>query len=255
MTSPAVTVVPTGRPAWSRDARIGDYDGARDKEDCRSETTPYAWLWYQEAEGGLGTAFTKATSGDVHSKKLVLARLQCAIQRAAEKINTNSTPGTADDFLGEWIKILQLRLKGIESRQEIRQRAGAKFASVKGGTQPNVDAACQALLGSIFVANTRTVGADLANPPPATRWPGGTPGDPGHSLGGAPWYSERSHLAVSVTQPTSVNDADFFELVNVELFNELDRLLPAWMTSNWSVGSSSTGFLLDISHLDFQGLT
>ena len=255
MTSPAVTIVPHGRPAWSRAVRIGDYDAALDKEDCVTESIPYSWLWYQEEEGGLGTAFTTAATGEVHSRKLALARLQCAIQRAAEKINTNSTPGTADDFLGEWVQLLQLRLRGTESRQEIRQRAAAKFASTKGGSQPNVDAACQQLLGPVFVANTRTVGADLATEPPATRWPGGVPGSPTDSIGGPAWLSERSHLAVSVAQPPSVNDGDFFELVNVELFNELDRLLPAWMTFNWSVGSSSTGFLLDISHLDFQGLT
>jgi hypothetical protein len=255
MTSPSVTTIPSGRPAWSRAARIGDYDGAIDKEDCQTETIPYAWVWYQEIEGGLGTAFTTATTGEVHSRKLALARLQCAIQRAAEKIDTNASPVTADDLLGEWVSLLQLHLKGTESRQEIRQRAGAKFASAKGGTQPNVDAACQQLLGSAFVANTRTVGVNLATEPPATRWPGGIPGSPADSIGGPAWLSERAHLAVSVTQPSSVNDGDFFELVNVELFNELDRLLPAWMTFNWSVGSSSTGFLLDISHLDFQGLT
>lgn len=246
-----ITTVPHGRPAWSRTARIGYYDGATDKEDTRTEQIPYAWIWYQEETGALGTAFTDSMSGDIHSRKLAVARLLCALQRGAEKINANSVPLTADDFLGEWVQLLGLRLKGTESRQEIRQRAAAKFAATKGGTRPNIDAMCEALLGPVFVECIRFQGATLATEPPGTRWIGGTPGLPADNLGGGAWISERSHLVVSVTQPTSVTDADFFQLVNVEFFNELDRGLPAWMTFNWSVGGY---FILDVSHLDFHGL-
>ncbi len=86
--SASITTIPTGRPAWSRTARIGYYDGALDKTDTRSERTPFAWTWYNEYGGALGTAF--GDSGFVHARKLALARLEAAIQRGAEKIDAKA---------------------------------------------------------------------------------------------------------------------------------------------------------------------
>src|SRR4029453_19015307 len=107
---------------WSRSSRIGHYDGATDKANCPTEITPYAWNWYNEYTSALGSGFSIATTGLVHARKLALARLEARVQRRAEKITANSLPDTADDLLGEWVKILQLRLRGDETRQEIRQR-------------------------------------------------------------------------------------------------------------------------------------
>lgn len=256
MNSASITTVPTGRPAWSRAVRVGFYDGALDKEDTKTEPIPYAWIWYNEYTGALGTAFSQDTTGSVHSRKLALARLAAAIQRGAEKINANSHPDTADDMLGEWMNVLAVRASGDEVRQEIRQRAAAKFLATKGATRGNVDYVCSRLLGLYFVGNVRVEGVDLANPPDPTYWSPLNPGPSTFSLGrpGA-WFSIRSKLAVSVSEPADLNDTAFQKLVNVELFNELDRDLPAWMTFNWSVGVATTGFLLDISHMDFSGLT
>lgn len=255
MTTPRITIVPHGRPAWSRSARIGDYDGATDKEDTRTEQIPYAWIWYQEAGGGLGSAFADQMSGDIHSRKLAIARLQAALSRGAEKVNANSVPVTADDMLGEWVRLLGVRLTGDESRQEIRQRAAAKFTATRGATRANIDDVCSRLLGPYWQGNVRVQGTDIANPPDPTKWPGIAPGPASFSLGGGAWYSIRCKLAVSVQGPADINDAVWKQLVNVELFNELDRDLPAWMTFNASVGVATTGFLLDISRLDFSGLT
>lgn len=258
MSSPGVTV-PHGRPAWSRAARIGDYDGAIDKEDTRTETTPYAWIAYLEIGSALGTAFADQSnqsqrSGDVHSRKLAVARLIAATQRGAEKINANAVPVTADDFLGEWVSLLALRLRGDETRQDIRQRAAAKFVATKGATAANVDDVCARLLGPFFERNVRTIGADINTPPNPTHWVL-DPGVPDYSLGGGTWYSIRSKLAVSVAGPSDPNDAQWAQLVRVELPNELDRGLPAWVTFSASVGVGTTGFLLDFSRLDFSGLT
>jgi hypothetical protein len=157
-------------------------------------------------------------------------------------------------MLGEWVKILQLRLRGDETRQEIRQRTAAKFKGSTGNSPTQVDDVVSDLLGAVFIANLRTFGTDLANPPSPTNWPGINPGPASYDLGGGAWLSPRSHLVVSVVGPTDINDADFAQIVNVDLYDELDRLLPAWMTFNWGV-SVSSGFLLDISKLDFTGLT
>lgn len=253
MNSAGITTVPTGRPAWSRTARVGYYDGASDKEDCRTERIPYAWVYYNEYTGALGTAF--GDSGFVHARKLALARLECAIRRGAEKINTNSVPCTADDMLGEWIAIMGLRISADDTRQEIRSRAAAKFVATKGATKANVDDVVARLLGSYFQGNVRTQGTDLAHPPDPTAWPVINPGPTSYSLGGGAWYSIRSKLTVSVAAPSDINDAIWNRLIHIDLFSELDRDLPAWMTHTASVGVATGGFLLDISHLDFSGLT
>ncbi len=63
--------------------------------------------------------------------------------------------------------------------------------------------------------------------------------------------SERSHYWVEVQQPSAMSDVDFRRLINVDLFELLDLRLPSHMT--FGVATSS-GFLLDISQLDFTGL-
>jgi hypothetical protein len=251
-TAASITTVPLGRPAWSRSARIGYYDGALDKEDTKTERVPRAFVWYNEFTGALGTAFGDA--GFVHARKLALARLNAAIQRGAEKIDANSHPDTCDDFLGEWVKILGVRLNGDETRQEIRERCAAKFTATRGATRANIDDVCARLLGPFFQGNFCQKGVDLATPPDPTAWPGVNAGDPSYSLGGGAWYSVRSHLAVSVTTPQDINDLTWIQLVREDLPPELDRDLPAWMTFNVASDLGS-GFLLDISRLDFGGLT
>ncbi len=240
---------------WNRARRIGHYDGATDKKNATRETTPYAWLWYNEYTSAMGSAFTDARTGLVHSMKLALSRMECAVQRGAERMNTNSHPDTCDDLLGEWVSILKVRIRGDETRHEIRQRCAAKYKAVLGNDRTKVDDVVSALLGRFFLSNVRTTGASLSVPPPLTSWPGINPGTTAYNLGGGAWYSERSHLTVSVAGPTDINDAGFAELMNVELYNELDRDLPAWMTFNWAVNASTTGFLLDVSKLDFTGMT
>ena len=86
---PTITT-PRGLPTWTRQASIGDYDGSTDKEDCRTETTPYAWVWYQDYTAMLGTAFTTARTGIVHAKKLALCRLEMGKQRTVERSICNS---------------------------------------------------------------------------------------------------------------------------------------------------------------------
>lgn len=238
---------------WIRDPKIGAYDGARDKEDSRTERTPYAWSTYQDYTSALGSAFTVARNGLVHARKLALSRLEAALQRGAEKIDANSVPGTADDMLGEWIEMLHLRLRGTEDRQEIRQLAAAHFASARGNSVADIDQACADLLGDSFVSCLRTAGTDLDTPPSPTYWPGVNPGAPAYDLGGGTWFSPRSHLTVNVKPPANVNDADFARLINVTLYGELSRILPAWSTLN--AAAASEGFRLDIDSLDIHAIT
>lgn len=238
----------------SRNPRIGDYDGALDKEDTRTEIEPYAWTWYQEYGGMLGSAFSTELTGGVHGAKLALARMECGVARAAEAAPNNALPGTSDAMLGDWVNILKIRLNGDEDKHTIRQRCAAKFKASSGNSRTDVDRAVTELIGGYFVALYRQQGSDLANPPAITYWPGVNPGTSLYSLGGGAWFSERSHLVVEVTKPAGVPDPEWMTLMNVELSRELDTLLPSWATFNWATDLDE-GFELDIDDLDFTGLT
>lgn len=233
---------------------IGDYDGASDKSNCETEIVPYAWTWYQEYGGMLGSGFSQLAEGPLHATKLALARTHAGTDRAAEAIANNALPGTSDVMLAEWIDILNVVIHGEESRHEIRQRAASKFKSGRGNSKTDVDNACLELLGGYFVTIFRQDSNPLSSPPATTYWPGINPGPTEYDIGGGAWFSERSHLTVEVTKPAGIPDADWLTLMNVDLYRELSTLLPAWATFNWAVGISD-GFTLDVDELDFTGLT
>lgn len=246
---------------WIPEARIGDYDGATDKVDCNTETDPYAWLWYQEYTAMLGSGFSSAQSGIVHAKKLTLARFEAGKTRACERARNNSVPSTADDCLAQWVECLAVPTRDSDQRWQIRQRCAAKFKGALGATQANIDTACAELLGSQFVTTIHQTGTDLAHPPALTYWPGINPGAPSMDLGGGTWSSERAHITIVMTKPAPSQVSEFLYTANVALFQQLDRLLPAKCSFNWT--TSVQGFLLDgvahsdgsISQLDFDGLT
>lgn len=245
------TVVVYGRASYPR---IGDYDGALDKTNNTVEEIPYAWTWYQEIEGMLGSAFTREMSGHVHARKLALARMFAGVSRSAESIPLNAMPGTADAMLAEWLDALNVHSHPDDDRQTLRQRAAAKFKSARGNSKTDVDETVSELLGDFFVGLHRQQDEDLSAPPTITYWPGVNDGPASYDIGGGAWISERCHLVVEVTKPAGMPDADWLRLMNVDLYRELDVLLPAWATFNWATGVSD-GFNLDIDDLDFTGIT
>ncbi len=251
-TKALASIRPDGRPAWSHDADIGDYGGDIDKENVRTEETPYAWTWYREITDMLGSAFTIARFGEVHARKLALARNMMGVDRAAERARNNALPRTADEAIGAWVKCLGITVREGERRWRIRRKAAAHFAAVVGPSKEIIDTAVADLCGDALINITRTTGASLSAPPTLTYWPGVNPGPSTYSLGNGAWISERAHLGVVIQKPSSTNLPAFLHLVNVDLFQMLDRLLPAWMTFDWS--TSTDGFLLDISDMDFDGL-
>ena len=245
---------PVGKPAWSRQVSIGTYDGAADKIACDTEETPYAWTWYQELGGMLGSGFSPSQTGYVHSLKIAGARTLAVIDRAAEKLPLNALPGTADEALSSWVYATRTFLRGDETRQEIRQRAAARFKASKGPTWTNIDTACSELLGDVFVKVHRNYGATLSAPPDPTYWPGINPGPSSYDMGGGAWISPRCHVVVEVQRTPDLDDGAFLNLVNVDLFRLLDELLPAYATFNWATGLTS-GFNLDVDQLDYTGMT
>lgn len=251
----AASMVPAGRPAWSRSATIGDYGGSLDKRNSETEgDAPYAWAVYCELRNMRGSAFTKDKGTLVHCENLALARVLAFRNfRCPEKFTCNAQqPATADEGIDYWVKVLDVPAKPTDQRWQLRQRCAAHF---KAGTELNLStirAALQDLLGEIYVNATFNEGTALSASPTLTYWPGVNDGDESYSLGGGTWASERSHLYVEIQQPAGMSRADFLQIVNVQMFHLLDRILPAYATFGRSLGG---GFYLDISNLDFTGLT
>lgn len=238
-------------------ATIGDYDGAFDKEDSITEgAEPYAYQWYRMYEAMLGDGFTTARRGLVHAKKLALSRMQAGLQRTGERALANSIPATADECLEAWAQVLSVPLREGSERWRVRQQCAVKFQTNRGPTASDIDAALKSILGELYVESIRQNANPLSAPPSQTYWPGGTPGVTSLALGGYAWFSERAHLTVRVRYPQAGDEADFFRLMNVDLFQYLDRRLPATANFNWAAWRSDViGFFLDISPLDFTGIT
>jgi hypothetical protein len=255
-----VTVVLEGAPTWSRDRRIGHYGGALDKLNSPTEgRSPYAWAFYKELRGARGSAYRTVyegvTQGLVHSENVAAARSEAARWRASDKIANNALPLTSDETLGSWLQILAVEVYPDDTIHDIRQRCAAKYQAAVGPIARYVDEAVEKLLGPAFVRTWRFDGVDLATPPAPTFWPVINPGPAAYSLGGGAWLSARCHFVVEVQQPSGTTQQAYLELLNVHLFQLLDQTLPAWATFNWAENLSSGGFLLDISKLDFTGLT
>jgi len=249
-----MTTTPTGRSAISAFADVGDYGGAPDKRDSETEgSTPYAWLWYQELQALRGSAYSTAAGALVNVENLALGRLFGWVwSRLPEALWCNSTPLRSDARLGYWASVLGIRQRDGEQPYETRRKCAAKYRLTTGPTEANVDAAIEELMGSRFVSTIKSVGADLATPPAITYWPTINPGPAAYDLGAGCWASERAHLGVLLVKPEDAELSTFLQLANVDLFDLLDGLLPCWATFDWA---TSDGFLLDISQLDFDGIT
>lgn len=236
--------------------RIGDYGGAADKRDSRTEgQTPFAWIWYEHFRHGMGAAYNAEDRETIqHAENIAHARTECAISRAAERLAHNGSPWTCDETLARWAEVLGVPWVESESNEALRARCAAKYRMARGNDYQTVDEACAQVLGEAFVRIWILEGTDLATPPSPTMWPTINPGPASYDLGGGTWLSARSHLVVETTQPPGMADSDYLRLLNGDLYEMLSATLPAWVTFNWAE-NLGTGFLLDISKLDFTGIS
>jgi hypothetical protein len=271
-----VTVMLEGDPSWSRVRNIGHYGGALDKANSETEgRVPYAWAFYRELRAARGSAYRTVyegtTQGLVHAENLAAARSEAARWRASDKLANNALPLTSDERLGSWVETLGVETYPGDTIHDLRLRCAAKYQAGLGPTARVVDDAVQQLLGAAFVRTWRNAGTpvldafgfygaegttitDLASPPTPTFWPTINPGPAAFDLGGGTWLSSRSFYIVEVQQPDNMPLTTYLELLNVHLFNLLDRILPAWASFGWAEGLSAGGFVLDLSDLDFDGM-
>jgi len=237
---------------WLPDRQIGSYDGATDKADSLTEgDSSYCYDWFLEMQAMRGSVYSTGP-GNVDAENFAMARQFGALNRAAEKLENNSMPGTSDERLEYWVQVLGVATRASDQRWQIRQRCAGKMRAAAAEASPDaIDDAIRELLGDSLVAIHRTTGTSLSSPPPGTRWPVIDPGIEAYSLGGGAWFSERSFLWIEVVQPVSLADSDFYRLMNVDLFEMLDLRLPAHMTFNWA---TSDGFIVGVSLLGLAAL-
>lgn len=251
-----MTTTLEGDPTWSRQRRIGHYGGALDKANTHTESIPYAWIAFRELQSMRPSAYSEETGNLVDVENVCLARSSAARFRAGEKLTTNAIPTTSDERLEDWVKILAVPQFPHDTRQDLRVRCSAFYKLTEGATQPNVDLAVAELLGNNYVRVWRARGTDLASPPPQTfNLTGVGDADPmalWRLAGQRVWLSERAHLTIEVQMLQGQSLTEFLQLMNVQLYALLDRMLPSDMTFNWAIDVES-GFVLDIGQLDFTG--
>jgi len=239
---------------WGSDRNIGDYGGDTEKIDNETESiAPYAAQWYREVRAARGSAYSKKPYTLVDFENLAIARMMAAsFSRNAEKLTANATPAHADEKLDYWATVLGVPRTPSDPAWLVRKRCAAHFRVAATPTVDEITSQVQELLGEAFVTIHTFEGSDLDTPPDPTYWPAGTHGPSSLSIGGPPWMSRRAHLRVEVQQPTGMTLAEFLQLMTVQLTQLLDRLLPSWVTWNWSEGSD--GFRVGVDRIGVDAL-
>lgn len=239
---------------WGNPRNIGDYAGDIAKRDCKTEESiPYAAQWYHAIRSARGSAYTKRPLTFVDFENIAIARMMAtAFSRNAEKLEANAIPGRADEKLDYWVEVLGVAVKPDDPAWVRRQRCRTHYEAALGPTPDAVSAALRNLLGDAFVQLHVYEGVDLDTPPTPTNWPGGIHGDTGYTIGGPTWLSRRSMLRVEVLQPPGMLLSDFLQLMDVQMFELLDRMLPAWVEWRWSEGSD--GFLVNVDRIGIDAI-
>jgi hypothetical protein len=215
---------------------------------------PSAAKWLHAIKSTLGSAFTTDDHSIVGAENIATARLFAGLSSTSERVVKNSIPTTAYDALRSWADRLGISIRDDESADDIRSACMAKYKAMHGPTASIISESLKDLLGSDFVSLIFFNGQDLDNPPDSTYWEGINPLP--YNLGGNiffddEWTSTRCNVLVVIKRPDDIMSYDFNYLVNVQMYELLDRLLPAYATWSWTVAPYD-GFDLDNDELDFN---
>jgi hypothetical protein len=244
----AVVVYGTTGKNWA-----GEYGGDPDKMASWTEgDVPYAWQWYQEIIGAMGSAYDNSPGSFVTMERRAQARMFAYVQRMAELISCQQNPAQADALLGRWATIMSLPVG--QADWQIRRKAAARFALFSGALGSQLEAAVRTLLGDAFVGFVRYPGT-LDAPPDPTYWPEGNPGLPHLDIGGGTWTTRRSVLVVDVADTPGFLIAERADQITRDLAEVLDGALPAVVSWEWSVGATAGGgFEVDVSEIGVDAL-
>lgn len=216
---------------------IYDYDGALDKEDGSTESpVSYAAQWYRDLQQQRGSLYSKKTASFVHAENLAIARVQASIgSRYPDRLRNNATPLRADDGIEYWGEFLKLARGLNEPRMRWRKRLADFYRSTRARNnfttfRQNV----KDLLGDAFVSITLNHDGNFESPSTNTYWPTINPGPDTYDMGGGAWLSDRAQITVNASRPAGMSKDEFSQLMNVQLFQLVDRDLPIWCTAQWN---------------------
>ncbi len=237
--------------SWGPFATVDFYDGDPNKHDNETENpVPIAAQIYRDLQQQRGSAFSSSPTSLVHAENAAIARQRMFVDyRLPEKLRNNSTPLRADDGLEYWSEFLAIPARPRESRFSLRRRCSLQYRSTDGCTYDAFRSAVKDLLGEAFVDVILQQDDGLETPGENTYWPVINDGPATYDIGGGSWISERAHIIIGATQPSGMPSGEFNQLMNVELFQLVDQILPAWTTAQWRTDGVASnvwdGFLWD----------
>lgn len=144
---------------------------------------------------------------------------------AGKRLSNQAIPEKMLEMLPVWEGILGLTPAPGTSDFARRAAVAARMRGLLNNALPDIEEVCAKVMGSNYEAVV-TVDPALVT----AYWPGGIPGPPGFE-----WCSNTATIGVRVNK-NGLDDAGFLAKV-ARLRDQLDKLLPAWMTYNIGVGS------------------
>lgn len=221
-------------------------------------------VWYSELQGALGSAYFQEDgklAPYIQVFVLALTRQLTAVDGTITRLVNQTTPMLASDSLKQWADRLGVVITESDKPHEVRAKCLAKYRAANGPTIGVVTTALETILGNAFIEVFENTDPDGY----FTFWPVINPGNPDNNLGptadsgvgDGTWQSINAcHLLIHVQQPIGLNEDDFLYLLNVDMYNLLDVILPSWCTWDWTIDLD--GFILgtddDESMLDFVAL-
>jgi hypothetical protein len=189
----------------------------------------------------LDTSPDGVVDSEAYAEAACLAMVWAAGRRAGNQLQ----PTRMTDWLEPWESILLTRPAPGDTDAERRRSVAGKFRVLTNNAEPDIFAACSAILGINIVDVSYLSGADVTEYYPAIN-----PGPPG-----AEWYSDALTVRVQVNNVGITSSA--YDRKVAKLEEMLDGMLPTWMRSEvfrWDTEGVEDGFILDVSTLDEVGL-
>lgn len=193
-----------------------------------SDPTP-AELWLEEIKAALGDAFSKENISVVGAENIATALMLHDLTNTAQRLEDNAIPASSYDLLLAWCDRLGITVSPDDSETSIRAACVAKYRAGDGNSELDVRESLEALLGDALLT---------------IFYPRGIDGYESNQL---------CHVLVCVDQPADMSFDQFLFLINVRMFDLLDKLLAAYCSFDFNLGVYS-GFELDTSQMDLTAL-
>lgn len=189
----------------------------------------------------LDTSPDGVVDSEAYAEAACLAMVWTAGLRAANQLQ----PMRMLDWLEPYEKILLTRPAPGDTDATRRRAVAGKFKALTSNAEPDILAACSAILGLNIVGVSYLTGSDVT-----TYQPNVNPGPPGFD-----WYSDALVVRVEVNNVGITQSAYDRKVAQVE--EMLDGMAPSWMrfeVYRWDTDGTDFGFYLDLSMLDEVGL-